>query len=198
MNNTLKTAQKLVAGGLILGCVISSNVASAIPTTSVKLAQAKTNDSKIVEDNNFKFQFNNCLRRGTTVSCSVLITNLDEDRKVEMSSAVDTWYKIEPPRIIDNEGNEYVPEKVDLGSNTAFKKVIPTTAEIKLIQGIPTKATFHYEVPQNINKLAIVEVNYYLESDKRRKPTYKAEFRDIDITTGAVSRTTTPQNRRKK
>lgn len=197
MKNTLKIAQKLVAGGLILGCVISNNAISAIPTNSVKLAQAKTNNSKIVEDNNFKFQFNNCLRRGTTVSCSVLITNLDSDRKVEITSLADTFFNIYPPRIIDNEGNEYVPEKVELGSNTAFKKVIPTSAEIKLIKGIPTKATFHYEVPQNINKLAIVEVNYYLESEKRRKPTFKAEFRDIDITTGAASRTM-PQNRRKK
>lgn len=191
-----KFTRLLLVSGLIVGSTAAIIPYQEVFSRPVQIKQAQTNTASIVEDNNFRFKLNSCLRRGTTVSCSVLITNLDEGREVEISSRTDSWNKIVPPRIIDNEGNEYVPEKIDLGSSKASENKIPTSAEIKLIQGIPTKATFHYEVPQNISKLAILEVNYYLESEKRVRPTYKAEFRDVAITKSA--NTSTPQNRRKK
>ena len=190
MNN--KLTRLLLASGLLVGstaAIIPNQEVFSIP---VQIKQAQTNTAKIVEDNNFRFKFNSCLRRGTTVSCSILITNLDKDRKFEISSNTDNYRNLVSPRIIDSEGDEYLPEKVELGSNSASITKSQYFAEIKLIQGIPTKATFHYNVPQNISKLAIVAVNYYLESEKKRSIAYKAEFRDISITKTA----STPQRKK--
>jgi hypothetical protein len=191
-----KLTKLLLVSGLVIGSTAAIMTNQKVFSIPVQIKQAQANTANIVEDNDFRFKFNSCLRRGKTVSCSLLITNLDEDRKFEISSSTDNYRNLVSPRIIDSEGDEYLPEKVELGSSSASKPKRQYFAEIKLIQGIPTKATFHYDVPQSISKLAIVEVNYYLESEKRRSVAYKAEFRDVAITIGA--NTSTPQSPRKK
>lgn len=179
MNN--KLTRLLLVSGLVIGSTTALITNQKVFGNAVQTKQAQPNNANIFEDDDFRFKLNSCSRRGKIVSCNLLVTNLDKDRRVGISSG--SWNNPTAPRIIDSEGNEYLPEKVDLGSKTINRGNI---IYIKLIQGIPIKAAFYYDIPQNISKLAILEVNYISNGFG------KAEFRDISITKSA----STPQRKK--
>ena len=176
MNN--KLTRLLLISGLVIGSTAAIMTNQKVFGSTVQTKEAQTNVANIVEEDNFRFKLNSCSRRGKTISCSLSITNLDKDRELRFWSGSNN-----SPRIIDSEGNEYFPKKVDLGSKTTA--TTNNYVVTKLIQGIPIKAAFHYDVPQNISKLAILEVNYVLSGSIPNK----AEFRDISIVMGANTST---------
>lgn len=181
MNNKLN--KLLLASGLLVGSTVAIIPNREVFSIPVQIKQAQATTANVVEDNNFRFKLNSCSRRGKAVSCSLLITNLDKDRELRLWSGSNN-----SPRIMDREGNEYLPKKVDLGSKTTGNAT--NYVGTKLMQGIPIKAAFHYDVPQNISKLAILEVNYVLSGSTPNK----AEFRDVSIVMSA--NTSTPQRKK--
>lgn len=188
---------------LLVSSLVAANTIAIMPASMasniVQTKQTKANNSKIVEDNNFRFQIQSCLRKGSTVNCGVLITNLDsEDRKIAFFTTEEPYdFKITPPRIIDIEGNEYSPETIQIGSDKAFGGGLYKRIDKRLIRGIPTKVNLNFSVPPTVSKLAVIEVNYLLDVGNNKTEPFKGELRDVEIA-GATSTPTTPQRRRKK
>ncbi len=83
------------------------------------------------------FTFSNpiCKRTGTTVSCSVLIMSNGEDRRLTLYAH---WSSKET-KIVDNLGNEYIAQKVQIGekSNTELTNTFPAD--------LPTKVVFRFD-----------------------------------------------------
>ena len=135
---------------------------TSLSEVSVKKAQEKHNNTsqnhsqnksvKVIEDNSFKVELKGCYGN-KKVHCDFMITNLESgDRSFRLSTN---------SRTIDFSGNEYGPREIRVAraskksSDTGY-----TTASSALIQGVPTKARIDFDLPAQLNSLAVIEINY--------------------------------------
>ena len=123
--------------------------APGIVAGAVKQSKGET----VIEQDNFKFELQRCQRGGQGVTCQFLIANIgDADRKLELMGDSNAGNK---SRIFDFSGNEYGAKSSQLGES-ANKIAAGTT----LIRGIPVKGSIQFELPQQITRLAVLEVGY--------------------------------------
>lgn len=100
---------------------------------------------KVIEDDGFKIAFQGCYRN-EKVNCNFMITNLkSENRRFKLSTR--------GSRTIDSFGNEYAARKVRVARYTSSRY-----AYSALIQGIPIKAGIDFDLPAQLNSLAVVEM----------------------------------------
>jgi mRNA-degrading endonuclease HigB of HigAB toxin-antitoxin module len=161
-------------------------------TLAQRAEQGTSTATQTFEDNGLKFDLKNCQRVQQTVTCNLLITNFgNPDRQVGLYGNHNYVY-VPKPQIFDDSGNQYVVKQVQFG-----KEKSTTNAWTTLIKGIPVKATISFELPQEVTKLAVLEV--VVSNDRRYSPDYlqgKAQFRDVDIV--ASNPSSVPRNTPKK
>jgi len=119
-----------------------------------------------VETSEFVLELVECWASGPNLTCSMLMTNIKEDRKYKLSAA-DT-------RIIDPSGNEYRAQKLQLGTSESWDSV-----ERPLVNSITTKAAASFAgVSPGVRTIALFEISCHLEGIGQ----YKAQFRSIPVT----------------
>ena len=125
---------------------------------------AISNSSQVFEANGIKFELQRCVRSGKAVNCDVLITNLgDKDEEFYLFT--------NSSRLIAVSGDEFPATQVNVG------KQLSSILRTKFVSQIPIKASFSFEaVPQNMSKLALVEIAYSGQSE-----TETAQFRNVVI-----------------
>ena len=119
-----------------------------------------------VETAEFVLELVECWASGPNLTCSMLMTNIKEDRKYKLSTA--------ETRIIDPSGNEYRAQKLQLGTAESWDSV-----ERPLVNSIATKAAASFAgVSPAVRTIALFEISCHLEGIGQ----YKAQFRDIPVT----------------
>ena len=119
-----------------------------------------------VETAEFVLELVECWASGPNLTCSMLMTNIKEDRKYKLSTA--------ETRIIDPSGNEYRAQKLQLGTAESWDSV-----ERPLVNSISTKAAASFAgVSPAVRTIALFEISCHLEGIGQ----YKAQFRDIPVT----------------
>jgi hypothetical protein len=159
------------------------------------VAQGLKQDAKTVvtdEERKLKFELQGCSRVSQKVSCDIIMTNLaSESRKIRFYTS--TYSVGRKSRLIDDSGNEYVAQKIKIGSQEL------DILETELITGVPTKAILTFEIPPQVTKFAVVEADItYNNGDVEIKP----QFRNISLggsqATNPGSESNCPPTRTKK
>jgi hypothetical protein len=160
------------------------------------VAQGLKQDAKTVvtdEERQLKFELQGCKRVNQKVSCDILMTNLaNKSRQITFNASVFS----QSSRLIDDSGNEYIAQKVKIGSQEE------ATLQTELITGIPTKAILTFEIPQQVSKLAVLEAFIAAYGYSNGGAEVKPQFRNISLVSSQVtnpgSECNCPQTRTKK
>lgn len=181
--------------GLIFGILAAiATVASASQLTAIAASttlaqnseQETSSAAQTIEDNEYRFALQKCQRVSKIVTCYLIITNLaDEDRQLNLYGN-HNYGDVPRPQIVDYSGNQYVIKEVQIGN----KRSNGYEVESRLIRGIPVKASVSFELPRQVNKLAVFEVvarkaGVLIYST----PFSQVQFRDVDIITSKPSST---------
>lgn len=144
---------------------------NATPTKVAQgLKQSKTEE--VDEESNLKFAVQDCSRSNQTIICSVLVTNQKNENQ-EFRFLGTGYGETTKSRIIDISGNEYTAKLIKIGQKEDSEGI-----STQLIKGVPIKISFTFQVPREVTKLAVVEVNYqYPATTKIRQ----VQLRDVNI-----------------
>ncbi|RUS93299.1 hypothetical protein DSM106972_096550 [Dulcicalothrix desertica PCC 7102] len=157
-----------------------------VNASSTSIAQGiKQSKEEVDEDNDLKFRVQGCKRVGKNVACDVLATNLKkENRKLWIS-----WSTQTRGRVIDTNGNQYIAKQTQIGQSIS-KDGEPLAAN--LIEGVPTKIIYTFEIPREVTNLAVVEVNYNIPAANASANSIdgKVAIRDINIGAAQASNPT--------
>ncbi len=150
----------------LLGRGIETTAASfSKPVKAVSTSASKSKAVQSTEVQGFTFELKECKRSGESVTCTLLVTNNEEDRELRLY-ANDGSRK---SRIFDNLGNEYIARRCKIGN-----KENPYNAEILLVSGIPTKAILSFtKISLETTGVALLEVRCRSGDD------FKVQFRNI-------------------
>lgn len=119
-----------------------------------------------VETPEFVLELQECWASGPNLTCSMLLTNVKEDKSYKLTTA-DT-------RIIDPSGNEYRAQKLQLGTAEGWD-----TVQRPLVNGIATKASASFTgISPSVRTIALFEISCHLEGVGQ----YKAQFRAVPVT----------------
>ncbi len=119
-----------------------------------------------VETPEFVLELVECWASGPNLTCSMLMTNIKEDRNYKLTTA--------ETRIIDPSGNEYRAQKLQLGTSEGWDSV-----QRPLANGIATKAAASFAgVSPGVRTIALFEISCHLEGIGQ----YKAQFRAVPVT----------------
>jgi len=119
-----------------------------------------------VESNNFIFELLRCKLSGGSMTCHLLITNGEKDRKFKLNAR----YSGPDSRCFDGSGNEYIADKARVGSDWGRK------ASTVLISGVPTKASLSFK-----NISAQDRMLSLLEYSCNAGEWFKVQFRNIPL-----------------
>jgi TolB-like protein len=115
-----------------------------------------------VESRGFKFQLISCELSNKIIKCSLVITNLSEDKKLEI-------YGSRNSKLFDFEGNEYGARRVQVANSQQDNGGLNK----RLISGIPTKSSISFGgIPSKIKGIALLEVYCYR---------FKVQFRNVPV-----------------
>ena len=106
---------------------------------------------KTFEKNGFKIAFEGCYRKGK-VNCKFSIVNLESKNR--------TFFLYSQSRTFDFSGNEYNALQVWVSNNTIASVFGNFPAQSSLIQGVPVKAGVNFDLPTELDSLAVLEVNF--------------------------------------
>lgn len=164
----------MFSAGVGVATVALSYLPSVIATPGIVAGGVKQSKAEqVVEEKGLKWELQNCRRAGQKVICNFSVTNVgQEDRRVQLTSGYS--------RTFDLSGNEYPAKGTQIGTNQ-----ISYDSSTTLIKGIPTKASVTFELPQEVTKLAVLEVSFY---------DGKVQFRDINVSGSQASNPTNPGN----
>lgn len=155
-----------LASASLLPSPSSSPSPSTLPPQN--LSQANSVSQLSFKNEEFQFDLQKCQRKQGIVTCDFLWKNIaDKNRNVGIGNGSSIR-----SRCFDFSGNEYFPQEVQLGKSQGKE------AYIRLIPGIAVKASLRFELPQDITKLAVLEVKYDNVSGGQFQ---SAEFRNVDI-----------------
>jgi len=169
------------------GATVATVALSYLPmvnASSISIAQGlkQSKAEEVDEENHLKFRVQDCKRVGKNVVCDVLATNLKKENQWFYVS----WNTSTRGRVIDSSGNEYIAKQTQVGQSISKdgRELV-----VNLIEGIPTKISYTFEIPQEVTKLAAVEVNY---SNSIININGKVALRDITISASQASNPATP------
>lgn len=168
----------MFSAGVGVATVALSSLPSVTATPGIVAKNLKQSKAEqVIEEKGLKWELLNCSRAGQKVNCNFLVTNVgQEDNNVDLESDSDS-------RIFDLSGNEYPAKGSQIGKSQSFESFASSTT---LIRGIPTKASVSFELPQEITKLAVLEVATYFDG--------KIQFRNVNVSSSQASNPATPGN----
>jgi hypothetical protein len=145
---------------------------SSLPSSLTLPPQNSSQENSVskltFKNEEFQFELKKCQRKQGIVTCDFFWKNLaSKNRTVSLGNGSSIR-----SRCFDFSGNEYFPQEVQLGKSQGQE------ASISLIPGIAVKASLRFELPQDITKLAVLEVKYDNVSGGQFQ---SAEFRNVDI-----------------
>lgn len=146
----------------ILSPPLPGNSPDNAPNNSPNPKNEKKESTKSFEHNGFKIDFMGCDREGK-VNCKFSIVNLETENRI--------FYLYSRSRTFDSSGNEYNALQVWVSNNTQ-NSFGGFPAQSSLIQGVPVKAGVTFDLPTELDSLAVLEVNF----DNRI-----FQFRDVKI-----------------
>jgi TolB-like protein len=123
---------------------------------------------KVVEEQKVNFALNSCFLSGTSVTCSLTITNMGEDRDI----AINTAWMGHPSRMIDGNGRECVISHALLGSKYGESGITAT-----LVSTVPTRAELTFDkVPSDVTSIARLDVAGTIGNKD-----FEVQFRKVSI-----------------
>ena len=134
-------------------------------------ASAAKGKTQKVNVKDFTFEVKSCTLVASRVDCVLAITNGGADRQVLISTG---RISTPPPtRMIDNSGNEYAADTVQLGNHSS-----PYNAAESFPTGIPIVAKLVFEnVPADASSISLLEIPFYIID----REMLKAQIRNISI-----------------
>lgn len=124
-----------------------------------------------VEANNFEFVLQGCQKGGTQVTCSLLATNLSDDREIRVSGAG----CMGASSLYDANGNVFQASEITVGNNRRG-----CSASLKLVSGIPTRVVLHFDnVKTSADAIALLEVGF--DASPRWMQFFSAQLRNIPL-----------------
>ena len=161
-----KAIEELLAKGIEIGPQ-AATAGTALPKPA-KPKEKRYVALQKVEESNFSFELKECRMSGTNVTCHLLITNNDQDRKLRIDGGRNFYAPLS--RIFDDSGNEYKAIEARLGRKKGDQ---PT---ILLISGIPTRASICFgKVALKTNMITLLELGCEAGKD------FRVQFRDIPL-----------------
>ncbi len=164
----------VVFGAGVMSATVALSYLPMVNANSIKVAQGlkQSKAEETDEEYGLKFRLQDCKRGGKTVICNVLATNIkNEDHRILIG-----WNS--RGRAIDSSGNEYIEKQTKVGSSIVKDGGIQ---DINLIRGIPTKISYNFEIPQEVTKIAALEVNYLVHKKEYGNVVSRVSIRDINI-----------------
>ncbi len=154
----------MFSAGVGVATVALSSLPSVTATPGIVAKNLKQSKAEqVIEENGLKWELLNCSRVSQKIICNFMVTNIgQEDNRVTLEGGSYS-------RIFDLSGNEY-PAK---GSQIGKDQSSTSNSSTILIKGIPTKASVSFELPQEITKLAVLEVATSLDG--------KIQLRDVNV-----------------
>jgi TolB-like protein len=120
-----------------------------------------------IEAKGFTFTLQKCERSGDSVTFYFIITNNKEDRVLSLYN--------NSGRVIDNLGNEYTSQLVQLGQSIA-RRNYTGIAESNLVSDVPIKASINFDIIEaEAEFIRILEI--YLHGDEN----FKVQFHNIQF-----------------
>jgi hypothetical protein len=164
--NKMKNQKILVIAkaSVLLGAVYGAGFISAhaIPLSQAQIQ--KTSDKILIsqildEEYNLKFESPGCTRTGATkVTCNVVVTNVGNTRQqITVSGHTNNQGII--TNAIDASGTIYPTTLAKSGANTSSNRG-STYFQVSCPPSIPTKITFDFDIPKEVNKLSAIDVGY--------------------------------------
>ena len=152
----------------------------ALPKTNMQTAsESKPQNTAKLQVKDYIFELKGCKLMGDKVVCEVLIINRSSDIEMTMWFPGSTMQNHRYSRIIDDTGNEYRVERMNLGSSSGGFNWQGRFVSSILVSGVPTKSAFLFSgVNQNIKRLSLLEIGC---EDERNKD-FVAQFRNIPLT----------------
>jgi hypothetical protein len=122
----------------------------------------------------FLFELQSCVLRGKNLTCSFTVTNdLDSDRTLGL-----LIYWGPCSRAFDEEGNEYLSQSGQLGSESGTPGI--SGFGHTLISGVKTKAALEFEgIPSHVKLIKLLRVMF--DSPLGRMNRLNADFRDVPV-----------------
>jgi hypothetical protein len=145
-------------------------------STSLRKKGGRGASLQKVEVNNFTIRLNECLLSGRSLTCELMITNNGEDCNFILCGNK-CYYsgigKIPNSRCFDDLGNEYIAEKVGLGSNKG------RSAGTKLVFDIPTIANMSFSnIPEEAKYISLLEINCREYINEKN---FRVQFRNVPL-----------------
>jgi TolB-like protein len=132
-----------------------------------------------VEVKNFLFALQECRKAGAQITCSLLITNLSDDRDIVLFGARSgtqntiSWGTKSSTKLFSAHGNVFIASAVRLGNQEPQDGSMVT---FTLISKVPTRAVLRFEkVNADTNGIALLDVGFYTNEEGR------AQFRDVPL-----------------
>jgi hypothetical protein len=173
---TLVLSAMMFVAGASTATIALSYLPGVIAAPKI-VAQGLKQDAKTVvndEERQLKFELQGCSRVSQKVSCNILMTNLASKSR-EIKFYTSTYYVNVKSRLIDDSGNEYVAQKIKIGSQEL------DILETELITGTPTKAILIFEIPTQVSKFAVIEANITAYGYSDGNVLVKPQFRNINL-----------------
>ena len=155
--------------------LLGKGIETTATTTGRRLSarkRGKTKGSgpiKRVESNNFTFELLRCKLSGGSMTCQVLITNGDKDRKFLLNAS--SSHTIPKSRCFDNSGNAYIADKAQVGSSQSSG-----IASTMLVSGVPTKASLSFKnISAQDRMLSLLEYSCHAGE------WFKVQFRNVPL-----------------
>jgi hypothetical protein len=157
-----------------LSFLVESGVIQSLDGTRIKRLAENPDQLPIlinrsaVQSNGFLFDLQGCGRKGETIECVFLITSPEKDNKLYLYS---NSYS-NRSGITDIRGNEYIAKGVELGNLQSIDSV-----NLDLLQNIPIRARLIFEAPEEVNKIAMIEIAC---SNQASEP-FRVYFLDLSV-----------------
>jgi TolB-like protein len=143
--------------------------------------------SQKVEAKSFTFQLLQCSRLGGTVSCDLLITNNDTERKLAFNKA-ETGRSFQPARPYGSPPIDRIDSVFydDMGNSHPWRggQIANSTGWAVLVSGVQTKARITFDdIPSQVTRCALLSLSFETAKigGNGWNETFKVEFRGVPL-----------------
>ena len=138
---------------VVLGTFFSILPVVASPLDSSVLTSQRGTNSKVYKEGLLRFQFQDCKRSSSSLTCSFTVTNAsNSSMAIELCDISD----IGATRLIDTSGNEYRALELQLGQAKESSKAryyCVRFVQTSLPPTVPLRGSATFQVPQSVSSL---------------------------------------------